>query len=276
LGLLSGSCKDAGPESKGNPRTVSAPEKSTAQQASIEGLDPNGEVEVFGKAPWVAPVVNASMPTRAFRKSPADGRGPSTKAANRDASSPSLSPSSSPASVPSPIALEFEEGDYPYSGPRIRMRDGLRVVASSTLCSAKKCYEASRLVDNDDTSAWCEGSSGTGAGTQIALNLSKKHSISQITFSPGYAKGRKSWLANARPHIVDILTDEGSFRVEFPKQEHVFDPNYQMDFMVPVVDFALRMHKAIVTKTIQIHIQSTWPGSRYPDMCISEIALHGK
>lgn len=84
--------------------------------------------------------------------------------------------------------------------------------ASSVLpASEYGTYVASNLSDGDWSTAWVEGSSGSGAGQSVTISRASggKATVSCLELVAGYGKSTDIYYKNARPKQVSLIADSG-------------------------------------------------------------------
>ena len=137
------------------------------------------------------------------------------------------------------------------------------------------CHAPSRLVDGKSATAWCEGAAGNGPGATLTLDLGRTRKVIGLRFEPSYAKNKQVMFDNARLKKLAISGDDGRrMGVAFSDQEpeYAFKPGMQIDFSAPTVDFP----KPLVTRRLKLEVLEVYPGSKFKDLCVSEIAVYVK
>mgnify|MGYP004462833479 CR=1 FL=1 len=133
--------------------------------------------------------------------------------------------------------------------------------ASSVLpASEYGTYVASNLSDGDWSTAWVEGSSGSGAGQSVTMSRASgsKASVSCLELVAGYGKSTDIYYKNARPKQVSLIADSG----EVVAQVTLAD-SYRV---VQSISFP-----AVSTSSITLRIDSVYEGNKYDDCAISEM-----
>jgi len=156
---------------------------------------------------------------------------------------------------------------------------------------ARSCtYGAPNLVDANVATAWCEGASGPGEGEMAIVPLP---GTGALQIRAGYGKSPTRYTDNARPKEVRVrLVGQG---VPMPVQgelnrlmrvlgEHVVTladedgwqalplPTWSIPRFEQKPDDHWRPPKDEAPHYIAVEIMSAYPGSRWQDTCISEIA----
>lgn len=133
--------------------------------------------------------------------------------------------------------------------------------ASSVLpASEYGTYVAGNLSDGDWSTAWVEGSSGSGAGQSVTMSRASgsKASVSCLELVAGYGKSTDIYYKNARPKQVSLIADSG----EVVAQVTLAD-SYRV---VQSISFP-----AVSTSSITLRIDSVYEGNKYDDCSISEM-----
>lgn len=133
--------------------------------------------------------------------------------------------------------------------------------ASSVLpASEYGTYVAGNLSDGDWSTAWVEGSSGSGAGQSVTMSRASgsKASVSCLELVAGYGKSTDIYYKNARPKQVSLIADSG----EVVAQVTLAD-SYRV---VQSISFP-----AVSTSSITMRIDSVYEGNKYDDCAISEM-----
>ena len=133
--------------------------------------------------------------------------------------------------------------------------------ASSVLpASEYGTYVASNLSDGDWSTAWVEGSSGSGAGQSVTISRASggKATVSCLELVAGYGKSTDIYYKNARPKQVSLIADSG----EVVAQVTLAD-SYRV---VQSISFP-----AVSTSSITLRIDSVYEGNKYDDCAISEM-----
>lgn len=131
--------------------------------------------------------------------------------------------------------------------------------ASSTLAPANGLtYGVENLKDWQN--AWSEGNPGPGIGEWIELTPAEPKPLNAILLQPGYAKSDELFKANARPKRIEVsLNGEHKFQANVPDRNAVCN--------IPVTGYAKPV------RTVRILFKEVWPGSRFEDLCVSQLSL---
>lgn len=121
-------------------------------------------------------------------------------------------------------------------------------------------YVASNLSDGDWSTAWVEGSSGSGADQSVTISRASggKATVSCLELVAGYGKSTDIYYKNARPKQVSLIVDSG----EVVAQVTLAD-SYRV---VQSISFP-----AVSTSSITLRIDSVYEGNKYDDCAISEM-----
>ena len=143
--------------------------------------------------------------------------------------------------------------------PAISMENIQRVSASSYLKEKSIQHIPERLIDQDTTTAWVEGVSGTGEGEFVCFELDGSYTINGIKIWNGYQKSEDLYYKNARPQKLEVEVSDGTS--ERLKLQDNVDGSQTFYF------------DGRITSYVKISILSTYKGSKYEDTVMSEIEL---
>ena len=133
------------------------------------------------------------------------------------------------------------------------------VSATSELSEYQMTHFASRIADDDLTTAWVEGADGYGIGESVTLALEASCGVSGFTIYAGYQKTAELYAKNARPEEITLTFSNGE-SLSFT----LADLNGPQTFY-----FA----ESIVTDSVTLTICSVYEGTTYEDTVITEIIL---
>ena len=113
------------------------------------------------------------------------------------------------------------------------------------------------IIDKDQTTIWAEGANGLGVGESIIITFDKIVRLTNFYITNGlnqnsyYKKngGVKSFLV------------AGKYTVKFRDSFNFFQ--------------WVKFKKPLITKKLNLKIMDTYPGTRWKDTCITEIAFKG-
>lgn len=138
--------------------------------------------------------------------------------------------------------------------------DQLTYCVSSVLPNQSgNSYGVANLIDGNLATAWCEGAAGHGIGQQIVIEISGGTEFDHFFISNGYQKSRKSFERNSRPRELRIRSWDGLDTVAVLPDE--------------MGEFRVTLPRAARYSQLVIEVQSVYPGSKWPDTCISELYL---
>ena len=150
------------------------------------------------------------------------------------------------------VSLEKISGNQSFSN--------VSAEASSVLSGGD--YKADNVLDGSGSTAWVEGTSGTGTGEFIELQTTDGAlmRVCAIEIDPGYHKSSDILNKNGWPTKIRIETGDGvtieSYCYSNETQTFLFET-------------------AAETQSIRITILEAQSGTKYSDTCISEIRLKG-
>ena len=137
------------------------------------------------------------------------------------------------------------------------------VKASSELKPSKNISYSAKNVKYlwvDETYAWSEGKEGQGIGESITLTLKKPTKLYALAISNGYGKSDKLFAANSRVKDATLVIN-GNQKIKVRLYDHGDDQW-----------ISLKEVKGKVS-SIQLIIDSVYPGSKFEDTCISSLSL---
>ena len=141
------------------------------------------------------------------------------------------------------------------------------IAASSVLENKPDKYGPKMLVDMD-TATWCEGKKDEGVGEtltytfkdQAALSGGKKGFVTSVMIQNGYGEA-KYWPMNAR--VKELVMQVGKYKKVITLADKR-EPQI-IQFAEPVI---------VSDQPVKFTIQSVYPGSKFKDTCISELAFN--
>lgn len=126
-------------------------------------------------------------------------------------------------------------------------------------------YSAENVLNNDST-CWCEGSSGLGVGEWIELDLPETQLLYGINIVNGYAGTQKQYTYNSKVNRICLEFSDGSTLHTSLK---VFDPSSRKT--VQTIEF----NYPVETSSVKITIEGVEKGE-CDDTCITYIAPYVK
>ena len=158
---------------------------------------------------------------------------------------------------------EYEELVAFFSGvvQSPRGMDGVAIMVSGTLPHREPGrFGVANLVDDEPSTAWCEGKPDDGIGEWIEFAFHEPRKLERLGIVVGYAKSGNTFRSNNRVKTVIVsMPNCDSFKVDLK------DTHETQYVELPSED---------ETKSVVITIQEVYRGSRYRDTCISEITLN--
>ncbi len=137
------------------------------------------------------------------------------------------------------------------------------VRASTELADGRLTHAARLAFDGQASTAWNEGAAGPGAGEWIEADLGTAHRVRRVRITTGWDHttrgGVDLFAANAHLRRVRLVFDDGTSLVR----------EAAVDQRVLAVDLD------VLTRRVRIVADEVWPGLRYQDLCLSEVALEG-
>lgn len=145
--------------------------------------------------------------------------------------------------------------------PKVSMSAVLNVTASSYLTEPNLglVHGPANVTDGSLSNAWVENASGQGEGESITLQLDGIYTLSGFTINAGYQKSSSTYENNSRPAKLWVSFSDG-----MGLEVSLEDVNSQQKVTFP---------SAVETSSVTFIIESVYPGSKYEDTAISEIAL---
>lgn len=148
--------------------------------------------------------------------------------------------------------------------------DGLKVQPTSVTASSKLTEDTGYVdrpeftIDGKLYTAWADGNPNSdGVGEWLQYVFSESPEIASIGIVNGFAKDHSKYgdlyYANARPKVIEILVN-GESRQTISLRETREMQNFKLNHISPV-------------HTIKLLIKSEYPGSKFPDTCVSEIVF---
>jgi hypothetical protein len=152
---------------------------------------------------------------------------------------------------------EITKGKVYYQGSFCRniLNNSFKLSASSTL-SGK--YPTSNMTDFDLQSAWVEGANGLGIGEWITVNFDKTYMVAELIVFPGYGKSEELFYANGRLKEIKLRFGESSKTFTFADRFYAQSISINANI-----------------SNLKIIVKDAYPGTKYEDVCISEIMFLG-
>lgn len=134
-----------------------------------------------------------------------------------------------------------------------------KVWASSELESKKELsrYSPQKAFDGDKSTAWAEGSQFGGEGQSMIVEFKKPQMVFEIDISNGFQKNSKTYIENNRIGALDIM----------------FDTEPIMLYSLIELDKYSSIQVNRMVKRLTLNIRTVEKGTKYNDLCISEITM---
>jgi hypothetical protein len=130
-----------------------------------------------------------------------------------------------------------------------------RICASSVLApQGSNHYGPEHLNGTTDGGAWCEGTSGPGAGQSVTFHQNPANVVGKVMVTNGYARTEQTFRDNGRVKRARIETSGGAKKEIVLKDQRA---PQTISFSPSRVGW------------IRLTILDVYPGSRHQDTCIS-------
>ncbi|GAB6178845.1 hypothetical protein JCM14036_01640 [Desulfotomaculum defluvii] len=138
------------------------------------------------------------------------------------------------------------------------------ITASSSLSpAASHTYGPQNVADGNDLTAWVEGVKGNGENQWLQLSGDGKAPIKTIVISNGYCSNKETYLKNSRVKEMELEFSDGTSHV-------VKLPDSMYEYTL------VNLPQEVSTTSVKCTILSVYPGEKYTDTCINEIAFFGE
>ncbi len=155
---------------------------------------------------------------------------------------------------------EAPENDGIAEAPAVAMDKISSVRASSELSENNMTHSAGRICDGRLDSAWVEGASGPGVNESIVFSFDAEYKVSGMNINAGYQKNQDIYYKNARPQSLKLTFSDGT------------SMSLQLNDICGPQNIAFE--HPVNTKEISVVTESIYPGNKYEDMAISELAWY--
>ncbi|WP_428261254.1 NADase-type glycan-binding domain-containing protein [Haliangium sp.] len=124
-------------------------------------------------------------------------------------------------------------------------------------------YHPLYAADEDPKTAWTEGDDGSGAGEWLRFHVTEMKQATRVRLSirAGYQKSKRLFAANARPRQVTIKLLPGGLTSKVTLED-------RMGWQEVVVSQPVGPLEAI-----EMQFDSVYEGTRYTDLCISDVRI---
>ncbi len=126
----------------------------------------------------------------------------------------------------------------------------------------EKTYLPTNMFDGDYSTIWSEASDGNGVGEWIKISSEESFDIELVALTNGFVRDNEIYYKNNRLKKMTLQSDKGD------KAILEFDDGL-LDYQTFDVDF-LGVNKLTLT------IEEVYEGSRYNDLCISEVMINNQ
>lgn len=129
-------------------------------------------------------------------------------------------------------------------------------------------YHPNYALDDDSKTAWVEGVPGNGERQSLTLRFSvlKSARTVRVRIRNGYQRSKSLLAANAAPRQVTLsLLNAVGEEVFHQKATLTRTWGWQQVDLSPPANTQLAF--------LKLRIDSTWPGARYKDTCISDVQV---
>lgn len=149
-------------------------------------------------------------------------------------------------------------------------------VTATSYCTAPsvdgQTYEPYRTVDGDYTTAWIEGRDGLGIGESLTFDFDRHDRVTKLKIYNGFLNTKYRYAINGKVTQLLVEFDDGTSRtvdmtvMQVPedkipfKEEELYPTEIVFDEPLSVSQMKLTILDAV-------------PGSKYDDVCISEVEL---
>lgn len=163
---------------------------------------------------------------------------------------------------------------------KVPTSDIKEIKASSTLKDKQgldKSYNVKNLLDESESTAWCEGVKGDGKSQKVSIEFKKPTTIAGILVSTGYAKSKNTFLNNNRVKKFTIKLDTDCFPFEVKRYFYNWATNQDNDIKDPRTDMLspqiITLDKPVTVKHAEFIIESVISGKKYNDTCIGTLTF---
>jgi hypothetical protein len=141
------------------------------------------------------------------------------------------------------------------------------IVATSSLAYKGQPMGPKMTLDNDSSTAWCEGAKGL-TGEALTITFKQPTTLSKITVEGGFYKTDKTLIKNGRVRAMTVSADNGwseVFHFEFtPERRHSGRTLKVRQTVAPTPP---------KTTVLRFTIDKADKGLTTSDVCLSEIRL---
>lgn len=149
--------------------------------------------------------------------------------------------------------------DIVFSTKTLPKNDYALIEASSTYNGDLASHIASNLIDNNPKTNWTEGVQGNGEGEYIDFTFHTEQPVAGFIIWAGNHASAEYYTKNARPKTISLTFSDGTV--------------LEYSFLDEKEEHKIYFDNVINTKSIRLTIDSVYPGSKWSDTVISEIAF---
>lgn len=155
-----------------------------------------------------------------------------------------------------------------YDHPVERRLYSDRIEASSFLWTDynkfQENYHPNYIMDGDPKTAWVEGADSSGAGEWVRIHVSRVEGATRVRLriQNGYWKSRSLYRKNARLEKVTITTLPGHHSTSAELADKMEWQEVAFDQPAGPID------------AIEIHADKVYEGSKYTDLCVSDVEVY--
>ncbi len=148
---------------------------------------------------------------------------------------------------------------------------------SSVLPHEKDLYNPKNLFGANPAKAWCEGNPGDGIGEWVRIDFhgpkaARDVDSIKIKIAPGYAHSEALFKNNARPSQIRLSLVNTTTNKTIGSKD-VYDVTLEDKPQVQVYTIPIGQRIDSSELRIELKIGKVAKGSKYSDMCISEISV---
>ncbi len=156
------------------------------------------------------------------------------------------------------------------AAPRAREPEGPAVTPSSVMASSvfrqgRQEFPPELAFDGDRRTAWNEGVPGNGVGEWIEARYASEVVVRSVTVVTGWdaisRHGHDLFVENAHIRRATLILDG----------REVATTDASVD--VRVITFSPQASRAT---TVRVRVDDVWPGTRYEDLCVSEVTVDAR
>ncbi len=142
-------------------------------------------------------------------------------------------------------------------------------VATSELTDSGQSYQAFAAVDGNKDTCWAEGVDGNGEGEFIKIKFTTTINLTEIYLLNGYMKNEDVYNKNGKIKKAELSFSDGTV-LDVDLQECSYYKAEDQTFSDCIL-----LDTPISTDYLQITILEAEAGTKYDDICLSEIELWG-